>query len=149
MGTFRPSWQGAAGQRRASWILSFVLLAAFGCGGSRITPLTGSSCQSQLSERLFFGLESPDGPVSDAAWEAFLAREVTPRFPAGLTVVDAGGQWRGADGAVDREASRVVEIVHEDSAEATAAVAAIVASYRREFQQEAVLVIRQQVLACL
>lgn len=35
--------------------------------------------------------------VSDEDWRAFLAAEVTPRFPDGLTVIDAAGQWR--DGA--------------------------------------------------
>src|SRR5258707_4700217 len=33
--------------------------------------------------------------VSGAAWSRFLAREITPRFPDGLTVLDAAGQWRG------------------------------------------------------
>ncbi len=29
-----------------------------------------------------------------------LAAEVTPRFPDGLTVVEAGGQWRDGKGAI-------------------------------------------------
>src|SRR5260370_450493 len=36
--------------------------------------------------------------VSEAAWSRFLAREITPRFPDGLTVLDAAGQWRGPVG---------------------------------------------------
>src|SRR5258707_15215092 len=32
--------------------------------------------------------------VGEAAWARFLAREITPRFPDGLTVLDAAGQWR-------------------------------------------------------
>src|SRR5882757_9515445 len=31
--------------------------------------------------------------VTDARWTEFLAREVTPRFPDGLTVFDTSGQW--------------------------------------------------------
>ncbi|MYB35434.1 MAG: DUF3574 domain-containing protein [Gammaproteobacteria bacterium] len=42
--------------------------------------------------RLFFG-RSRQGVevVSDAAWGTFLAEEITPRFPDGLTVLDAMG----------------------------------------------------------
>src|SRR5260370_23477088 len=36
--------------------------------------------------------------VDAAAWSRFLAREITPRFPDGLTVLDAAGQWRGPGG---------------------------------------------------
>ena len=50
--------------------------------------------------------------VSEAAWARFVAREMTPRFPDGLTVVDATGQWRDTDtGKVVREPSKRVEIV--------------------------------------
>ena len=31
--------------------------------------------------------------VSNAAWARFVDREITPRFPGGLSVVDAAGQW--------------------------------------------------------
>src|SRR5262249_41064108 len=34
--------------------------------------------------------------VTDALWRQFLAREMTPRFPDGLTVFDTSGQWRDA-----------------------------------------------------
>ena len=34
--------------------------------------------------------------VSEAQRRAFLAREVSPRFPDGLTVFDTAGQWRDA-----------------------------------------------------
>src|SRR5260370_42514234 len=36
--------------------------------------------------------------VDAAAWSRFLAREITPRFPDGLTVLDAAGQWRDPGG---------------------------------------------------
>ena len=39
--------------------------------------------------------------VTEARWSRFLADEITPRFPDGLTVVDASGQWR-APGQADR-----------------------------------------------
>src|SRR6267154_949032 len=47
--------------------------------------------------------------VSEIAWSRFLAREVTPRFPDGLSVVDAASQWRDKErGRVVREPSKLV-----------------------------------------
>ena len=59
--------------------------------------------------RLFFGRSRGNvEAASDAAWQAFLANEVTPRFPDGLTVLHARGQWRNAMGPVVRERSKVM-----------------------------------------
>ena len=57
--------------------------------------------------RMFFGRGKPGGgTVSDGEWRDFLAAEVTPRFPDGLTVVDElERQTRYAPEAVDAEAS--------------------------------------------
>ena len=49
--------------------------------------------------------------VADAAWEGFLGDTVTPRFPDGLTVLDGRGQWRGAEGLVQKERSKVLVIL--------------------------------------
>ncbi|WP_170300870.1 DUF3574 domain-containing protein [Rhodoplanes serenus] len=98
--------------------------------------------------------------VSDAAWERFLAREITPRFPDGLTVLDGRGQWRDGAGRVVREATKVVVLVTPATAaqETTegaglaaassreARVAAIVAAYKRRFDQRSVLVLTR--MAC-
>ena len=59
-----------------------------------------SSCPAGFEEfaeyRLFFGRNHRNlEVVSDTAWREFLAAEITPRFPDGLTVLDAAGQWRG------------------------------------------------------
>ena len=44
---------------------------------------------------LFFGTAKPDGTaVTEAEWTAFLADEITPRFPDGLTVLSGMGQWQ-------------------------------------------------------
>jgi hypothetical protein len=44
-----------------------------------------------IVERLYFGLNTPQGAVSESEWESFLAEIVTPRFPSGLTVIDGRG----------------------------------------------------------
>ena len=59
--------------------------------------------------RLFFGLRDGAGrTVSEAEWEEFLADTVTPRFPAGMTVVDGAGQWEEPGGTIQREPVKVV-----------------------------------------
>ncbi len=94
-----------------------------------------------MVERLYFGRNIGDSlAVTDSAWDAFLAEVVTPRFPSGLTVWSARGQWRDAAGRVEREPSFVLEIVHGSRApDVEAALAGIVAEYKRRFRQEAVL----------
>ncbi|WP_137180427.1 DUF3574 domain-containing protein [Roseomonas sp. AR75] len=49
--------------------------------------------------------------VSDNAWQGFLDDVVTPSFPDGLTVLDAAGQWRGRDGRIARERSKLLLLV--------------------------------------
>ncbi len=91
-------------------------------------------------EQLFFGRNMPGGQVvSDSAWSRFLSEVVTPRFPDGLTVFQAAGQWRGADGKIEREASFVLELVHAASAAADSNIVFIMTEYKRRFRQEAVL----------
>ena len=92
-------------------------------------------------ERLYFGRNVRDTlVVTDSAWAGFVAEVVTPRFPAGLTTWSATGQWRGADGRIQREPSFVLELVHPTSApETEVAIAAIIAEYKRRFRQESVL----------
>jgi hypothetical protein len=86
--------------------------------------------------------------VSEAAWRRFVAGEITPRFPDGLTVTDARGQWRDADtGRIVREPSKRVEIVLPGRADDAARLAAIVSAYKRQFHQRSVGLIVQS--ACV
>jgi len=67
---------------------------------------------------------------------------VTPAFPDGLTVLDGAGQWRGRDGAVARERSKVLVVALPDGSAAQAALrlAPVTAAYRARFRQESVMV---------
>ena len=50
--------------------------------------------------------------VSEGEWDRFVDREIMPRFPNGLTVFNASGQWRDqASKKIVRESSKVVQIV--------------------------------------
>ena len=99
-----------------------------------------------LADRLFFGRSvpaggavSPGATVSDEEWTAFVRDVVTPRFPEGLTIWRAEGQWRERTGDVTRESTMVVEIVHEPSPEADAKLEEIAREYKTRFHQEAVM----------
>lgn len=86
--------------------------------------------------------------VSEIAWARFVAREITPRFPDGLTITDAYGQWRERpNGRIVREPSKLVVIVLPGHDDDQARLDAIVNAYKREFRQQSVGVIVQS--ACV
>jgi Protein of unknown function (DUF3574) len=86
--------------------------------------------------------------VSNATWSRFLAREVTPRFPEGLSVIDAAGQWQDREhGRVVREPSKLVMIVTADDLASRDKIAAIVAAYKDRFRQQSVGVVTRPVCA--
>lgn len=106
-----------------------LLVVSFtGCGTLNITPCKGD-----------FGTETPSGHVTPEVWAQFLSEIVTPRFPEGLSVWQASGQWRSASGEEIRESSYVLSLIHSDDAAPSKAVQEIIASYKTRFQQEAVL----------
>lgn len=82
--------------------------------------------------------------VSEVAWRRFLDHEVTPRFPDGLTVVSALGQWRDrGTGEIVREPSKLVMIVLPGNPDDQARLEGIAAAYRRLFKQQSVGVVVQ------
>jgi len=102
----------------------------------------GTGAEPWLRNELFFGTAKADGTaVSAAEWEAFVDTEITPRFPEGLTVLEAAGQWQEADGDIIEERSKVVLLLYPRAAreESHAEIEAIRAAYERRFGQEAVL----------
>ncbi|WP_422096913.1 DUF3574 domain-containing protein [Variovorax sp.] len=128
---------------------AMLALSLAGCGSLPASP-GAAACAPGLSpferDTLYFGRAIPTGgQVSEADWLRFLDGTVTPAFPQGLTVIDAVGQWRGAAGAVVREPSKIVVLLHPRDDKADAAIARVIAAYRQAFAQEAVLQERQAV----
>lgn len=147
----RPRPSVPARARPVTFIAALLLgLAASSCAPTAVqTSPTRNSTPAAgiyISDRLYFGRSIPGGgAVSDVDWDGFLREVVTPRFPAGLTVWRAEGQWRDDAGAIVREASFVLELIHPASIQSDSAVQAIIAEYRRRFRQEAVLRVRDHV----
>jgi hypothetical protein len=91
---------------------------------------------------LFFGTAKPDGSaVTEGEWIEFLATEVTPRFPDGLTVLNGSGQWQGEDEEIVRERSKIVVLLYPRAAvdESNGEIEAIRTAYEHQFQQQSVL----------
>lgn len=82
---------------------------------------------------------------SPAKWRAFLTKEVTPRFPDGLTVYETAGQWRDpATKKISREKSRVLRvIIPTDTAHDK--VAAVADAYKKQFAQKSVGIVTRPV----
>jgi hypothetical protein len=132
---------------------SIVVALAMVCAGcASLTGPPAASCKlgdALVETQLFFGLSKPKGgTVSAAQWEAFVKREVAPRFPEGFTVVDGAGFW--LDGATKRtisEKSKVILRLHAEDAASDEAITAIIDGYKAKFEQEAVLRIDRPVCA--
>ena len=125
---------------------TFPLTAAIGAcvlALAACAPLEPAMCPTgataAVSDVLYFGTSTPEGPVTDAEWDTFLREVVTPRFPDGLTVWRGSGQWRSPEGRVGRESTYVLGIVHPESEAAESSLAAIMSRYKSQFRQEAVL----------
>jgi hypothetical protein len=143
---------------------AFLLPAILSCGllpavlgassavAQEIVCPTGET-RSVVTE-LFFGRDAGGRRVvGEAAWQRFLAREITPRFPDGLTVIDGYGQWRDpAARRGVREATKLVMLVTPADGSSTvptreARIAAIVDAYKRRFRQKSVLVLTRAACA--
>lgn len=131
--------------------LAAALLCSVAAGAAAQTPVPachGTQQRRDVAE-LLFGRDIGDRlGVSEPAWRRFVAREITPRFPDGLTVTDALGQWRNpASGRIVREPSKRVEIVVPGNADDAARLDAVVSAYKRRFHQRSVGLILQS--ACV
>lgn len=100
--------------------------------------------EAHRTAQLFFGRNAGEkAMVSAADFRRFLDHDVTPRFPDGLTVVDGGGQWRGEENHLIRQASKVVMVVLPKGRDASGRVEQVRSAYKAKFHQESVLTITQ------
>jgi hypothetical protein len=87
------------------------------------------------------------GSVGNNEWNEFLDTEVTTRFPRGLTVVDAHGQWQETNGQISKEATRILIVVVPSNVTAAAYIGAIATAYDDRFAQDSTLLVRASVCA--
>ena len=123
----------------AALVVTTGVMARGGAPPAAALQSCGTASAPQLRTTLYFGLARPKGSVSELEWQMFLRDEVTARFPQGLTVWEAEGQWRMADGVLGHERSKVLLLVHPDTSAARESVQTLIARYRKTFEQESVL----------
>ena len=124
------------------------VLTVYGCAAVQETRCAPGE-ERAVNDVMFFGTAKPvgTGTVTPGEWTEFLRTSVTPRFPQGLTVWQASGQWQGADTTIVHEASFVLSLVHPDDEPSETAVRAIANEYKSHFSQESVLRIKNH--ACV
>jgi len=141
---------------------SAVLFAALlsGCAAARVgsAPATAPATLSGdaahpgqtrgwVDTKLYFGLglaDHPDNGVSEAQWRDFLDKEVTPRFPSGLSVIDVYGQWQGKNQASpERLRSKMLIIDYPDTQENRARIEAIRAAWKQRTGDQSVMRVTQ------
>lgn len=91
-----------------------------------------------IQDELYFGRNKPVGQVSNQDFQLFLQNEITPRFPDGLTVLDADGQFLGSNGII-KEKTKLLILIHSNSQEDQQEIQEIIDEYKKQFQQESVL----------
>jgi len=105
-----------------------------------------SGVSGWVRSELYFGIgkesnQTDDQPVlGEAQWRTFVDSEVTPRFPDGLTVFDAYGQWlfRGNE-EPNRLPSKVLVILHENTAQRRNDIEAIRLAWKQLTGHQSVL----------
>ena len=106
-------------------------------------PKENADCKpparAQVRHELVFGTARAHGvPIREDEWQSFVDSIVTPRFPDGLTVLNASGQWRGEAG-VTKEQARILVIWHDRLPSRDADIEAVRSAYKERFDQESVL----------
>ncbi|MFL9584498.1 DUF3574 domain-containing protein [Stenotrophomonas sp. AB1(2024)] len=112
------------------------------------------SAAGWVRSELYFGVGEESGAsertqtdaISEAQWREFLDKQVTPRFPDGLTVFDAYGQWlfRGAK-EPNRLRTKVLVVLHENTPQRRADIEAIRLAWKQATKHQSVLWSQQAV----
>ena len=126
--------------RMAMLVLLAVAAAMATACGAAGEPACPEGTEPFVEHQLFMGRNGDSGEVvDDAAWAAFLGEVVTPRFPDGLTVLNAQGQWRDSEGVIQKERSKVLVILVPPGADSVRLLDEVPDEYKRRFNQESVL----------
>jgi len=121
-------------------IATAALLALAACTSPQTaTPSCPAPLKPAVEVDLYFGGEAGNGrAVTEAEWAAFMAEEVTPRFPDGLSVLDVIGQYREPSGRMVRERTKLLVVVVFDAPAHLAKVQAVTNAYNRRHSQNSV-----------
>ena len=116
-----------------------LAVALSGSASAQLVDCRGGQRPTQVAELMFGRNIGNRIGVSEARWSQFVDREITPRFPNGLTVFNAAGQWRDrASNRIVREPSKIVQIVLPGEVDDIARLNEIAEAYKLRFKQQSV-----------
>ena len=119
-----------------------LALSLAGGADAQLLDCLGGQRPGQMAELMFGRNIGRRLAVNEADWSRFVDREIISRFPSGLTMFNAAGEWRDdATKKIMREPSKVVQIVLPGQAEDIARLNEIVAAYKQRFKQQSVVMI--------
>ena len=97
---------------------------------------------------LYFGTARSEGAVTEAEFQDFVDKEVSPRFPDGLTITKADGRFRTEEGGLIKEQSFVLVLLYpyETFAEGSRRIERIRSLYKKQFNQQSVLRVDDQLV---
>jgi hypothetical protein len=126
--------------RSASILL--LLAGLIDVARAQLVDCRGGQKPTQVAEMMFGRKIGGRIAVTEAEWSRFVDREITPRFPAGLTVFNAAGQWQDkTNNRIVHEPSKIVQIVLPGEDDEFAKLNAIVEAYKTKYKQQSVGVI--------
>src|SRR2546429_6121824 len=89
-----------------------LVLALGGGADAQLLDCLGGQRPTQVAELMFGRNIGRRLAVNEADWSRFVDREIISRFPSGLTMFNAAGEWRdGPPNKIVREPSKGVQIV--------------------------------------
>ena len=142
--------------RRLAVLTLALAVAAAGCAHKPVATTVSATAPTLAGDaahpgqtrgwvdtKLYFGLglaDKPEQGISEADWRAFLDKEVTPRFPDGLSVVDVYGQWLSKGQTTpERLRSKMLIIDYPDTPENRDKIDAIRAAWKQKTGDQSVL----------
>jgi hypothetical protein len=108
---------------RLSWSTGLLLFALCSLPSFDSAEAQTQPAADALKSEVYFGFRTADGQiVGEQAWEEFVSQVVLPRFPAGLTVIEAS-----------MDPVKVLVLVHPNSPDAQARLGEIKTEYKKRF----------------
>src|SRR5215472_3179501 len=143
IGTLVPRQRAMPVRVAAALALVLALaLALAGGANAQLVDCRGGQRPTQVAELMFGRNIGSRIGVSEGDFGRFVDREIMSRFPNGLTVFNAAGQWREqASDKIVREPSKVVQIVLPGQVDDIARLNEIVEAYKTRFKQQSVVMI--------
>ena len=117
-------------KRLLAGILSLCLLAVLVLPADAATMIRPNAAWY----RVYFGT-GVDHPVTSEEMTLFIDSIVTKRFPEGLSVIEAQGQWASPKHGLIKERTVIVEIQCEDTEENFEKIRNIASMYIKHFER--------------